>query len=227
MKQYIKSLIKKYTHLTDEYYFRQLDLEKRKQQDDGIPKVDLSLIHINNVKVILNRMELLRLMPSQAVCAEIGVNRGEFSESILNISKPSKFHLIDAWGDEKRYHDGLKLEVENKFAHQIQQGLIEVNIGLSHEVLKTFPDAYFDWVYLDTDHSYRQTKIELEILVNKMKPNGIIAGHDYIMGNWKGNVRYGVIEAVHEFCVQHKWQLKYTTINYPESPSFAIQKIVD
>lgn len=227
MKQVIKSLIKKYTPLKEEYDFKQLDLEKREKQDADIPKIDLSATHINNVQVLVNRMELLRLMPTHAVCAEIGVNRGEFSENILNITSPSKLHLIDAWGDEKRYHDGLKLEVENKFARQIQQGLVEVNIGFSHEVLKTFPDAYFDWVYLDTDHTYLQTKIELDILLHKMKPNGIIAGHDYIMGNWKGNVRYGVVESVHEFCVQNHWQLKYITINYPESPSFAIQKIID
>ncbi|MBX2940669.1 MAG: class I SAM-dependent methyltransferase [Ferruginibacter sp.] len=225
MKKFIKSFIKTHTHLKDEYDFKMLDLEKRLIQDNGIPKVDLAEKHISGLKVLTNRIALLQMMPLNAVCAEIGVNRGEFSEEIIKITHPSKMHLIDAWGDTKRYHDGLKLDVEEKFSKQIAEGLIEINVGFSNHVLETFPDHYFDWVYLDTDHTYKQTKTELDVLLRKMKMNGIIAGHDYIMGNWPGNVRYGVIESVHEFCVQYNWQLKYITINYAESPSFAIQKI--
>lgn len=225
MKEYIKSVIKKFTNLTDEYQYRIMDLEKRKMQDKEIPKVDLSELHISDLEVLTNRIKLLQRMPPNAVCAEIGVNKGEFSQEILKWTKPYKLHLIDAWGDAKRYHDGLKLEVETKFKDQISNGLVEVNIGYSNVVLETFPDHYFDWVYLDTDHSYKQTKIELEVLKRKVKPNGIITGHDYIIGNWPGNVRYGVVESVHEFCVQYDWGLKYITINYAESPSFAIQKM--
>ena len=28
------------------------------------------------------------------------------------------------------------------------------HIGFTHEVIATFPDAHFDWVYIDADHSY-------------------------------------------------------------------------
>lgn len=197
----------------------------RQNREKLIPKYDLEQKHIDNLRVLLNRSDLLTCLPKNSICAEIGVDKGEFSEIILNQTKPKKLHLIDAWGDPKRYHDGLKELVRNKFNRQINQNLVELNIGYSTSVLKEFPNYYFDWVYLDTDHTYKVTANELAILKDKVKPNGIIAGHDYIIGNWAGDCRYGVIEAVHELCVKDNWELICITINKNEMPSFAIRRI--
>ncbi len=86
-------------------------------------------------------------------------------------------------------------------------------------------DSYFDWVYLDTDHSYSVTKQELDILKFKVKPGGIIAGHDYISYDFIGHTRYGVIEAVNEFCVNEQWEIIYLTAETNQYRSFAIRKI--
>ncbi len=225
MKKKIKDIIKQSTSLRDPHDFIVADLERRRVEDATIPKVDLKKEHIENTRFLLNRHDLLLELPKNAVVAEIGVNRGDFSTKIFELTQPKKLHLVDAWGDASRYHDGLKLEVEEKFSTQISEGRVEINLGFSQDVLATFPDNYFDWVYLDTDHRYKQTAIELDILKRKVKPSGIIAGHDYIQGNWVGNVRYGVIEAVHELCLTDFWRLKFITVNYKESPSFAIERI--
>jgi len=90
---------------------------------------------------------------------------------------------------------------------------------------RTFPDAYFDWIYIDTDHSYPTTRDELAVYESKMKPGGIIAGHDYVMGNWRGSLKFGVIEAVHEFCIARNWELLYVTTEQTTNASFAIRKI--
>ena len=58
-----------------------------------------------------------------------------------------------------------------------------------------------------------------------MKEDGIIAGHDYMMGNWLKTLRYGVIEAVHQFCIEDNWQLIYLTADQTENLSFAIKRI--
>ena len=205
--------------------FQQEFLEARKLNEAEIPSVDLKQKHIENIKILLDRKELLRHLPKNVVCAEIGVDRGDFSKSILELTHPKKLHLIDAWGDETRYHDGLKLIVQERFSVEIANGVIEINKGLSTEILKNFPDEYFDWIYLDTNHTYSVTADELNILKYKVKANGIIAGHDYIIGNWVGDCRYGVIEAVHELCVRENWELLFVTINKNEMPSFAIRRI--
>ena len=36
-------------------------------------------------------------MPKNAICAEIGVWRGDFTKYILKKTKPEKIHLIDPW----------------------------------------------------------------------------------------------------------------------------------
>lgn len=207
-----------------EDYRRQHSARRRAIEED-IPKTDLAQKHIINLQVLLNRIELLNRMPENAVCAEIGVDKGSFSEQILKITHPQKLHLIDAWGDPQRYHDKLRIEIMHKFEPEIYKGIVEVNVGYSTDVLQSFPDFYFDWIYLDTNHTYKTTAEELKILERKVKKNGIIAGHDYIIGNWVSDCRYGVIEAVHEFCVDKGWELLYLTINKDEMPSFAIRAI--
>lgn len=197
----------------------------RYEYEKHIPKYDLQQKHIQNLQILLNREYLLKSLPKNAICAEIGVNEGDFSTMILKHTMPQKLHLVDVWGDPSRYHDGLKDLVKDKFKNEIEQKLVEINIGYSTKILKEFPNHYFDWVYLDTDHSYKVTADELAILKEKVKPDGIITGHDYIIGNWAGDCRYGVIEAVHELCVCDNWELLFLTINKNEMPSFAIRRI--
>jgi hypothetical protein len=225
VKRTLRNKAKQLMHFKDEKDLLTEILASRKRQEEAIPKMELSQKHINHLRVLLNREAFLHVMPKHGVCAEIGVNRGEFSEEILRIMQPAKLHLVDVWADEKRYHSQLRVEVENKFQKEIQAGTVQINVGYSTDVLKTFPDAFFDWVYVDTDHSFQTTRAELEILRVKMKPNGIIAGHDYTLGNWIGNYRYGVIEAVHELCVKDDWELVWMTCETHQCRNFAIRKI--
>lgn len=167
---------------------------------------------------------MLSYLPKNAVVAELGVDKGDFSKSILDTTQPSKLHLVDLWNTE-RYHEGKKLHVQKRFENEINSNQVEVNIGLSTSVVDQFPDQYFDWIYIDTDHSYSTTASELQKYKSKMKKNGIICGHDYKLGNWDGMVRYGVIEAVAEFCVRENWELLFVTTELTIHPSFAIRAI--
>ena len=204
--------------------FINLAKEERRHDESIMPKTVLQQKHIAHLKTLTDREELLKLMPVNAVCAEIGVNEGEFSQKIFALCQPEKLHLIDSWA-EVRYHDGLRKGVQSIFENEIKTGRVVLNHGYSTEVVPGFADNYFDWVYLDTGHDYTLTIRELDLLKNKIKPGGIIAGHDYIQGNWVGSIRYGVMEAVHEFCLKEDWEIIYLTINLPESPSFAIRRI--
>jgi hypothetical protein len=192
--------------------------------DARIPKFDLQEVHISNMKALSNRKALLEKMPKNGVVAELGVNKGEFSEEIWTITKPQKLHLVDIWASE-RYHMGLRKLIEKKFKDQIDSEKIIINQGLSIDMSFRFQDNYFDWIYIDTDHSYGVTKAELQAYKNKIKPGGIIAGHDYVQGNWGKLLRYGVMEAVHEFCVNENWEIIYLTMEMSDNPSFAIRKI--
>jgi|SRR6186713_1306435 len=188
------------------------------------PHISFDTIHVQNLVSVKDRTHLLKYMPQNAIVAEIGVNEGDFSEQILSICSPGKLYLIDVWAS-KRYHSGLFEKVKNRFASQLEKGQIEIIRDLSFGAIASCPDNSFDWVYLDTDHTYATTQRELELLRPKMKNAGIIAGHDYIIGNWNAGHRYGVIEAVREFCIRYNWEMIYLTHELDIPPSFAIREI--
>lgn len=168
---------------------------------------------------------MLELMPKGMIAGEIGVNKGDFSAHILDKAQPSKLHLIDAWSS-LNYPSELKREVEEKFNAEIAQGMIEINHGLSVDVLATFDDKYFDFLYIDTVHDYETTKEELRLCSSKVKDQGMIAGHDFSLGQWNQRVRFGVVEAVHEFCVEHDWEFIYLTHEVDRQLSFVLKKIL-
>jgi hypothetical protein len=196
----------------------------REERERQIPKVPLTEKHMRNCELLLNRTALLSKLKKGGKVAEIGVDQGEFSELILKFTEPALLHLIDIWGSET-YHAGIFEMVQNKFGKLIENGCVRIHRKLSIEAAEDFQDNYFDWVYIDTDHSYELTRDELIKYALKVKNEGIIAGHDYSMGLWVNSYRNGVIEAVHEFCVLHGWEIIYLTLDPIEVQSFAIRRI--
>ncbi len=196
----------------------------RTKADTDIPRVKLQQQHVQNCQIVLNRAALIAAIPKGGVAAELGVNKGEFSHVMLDGMEPSKLYLVDVW-DTNRYNDEKFLNVQAEFQTDIDAGRVQITRKYSTEAAHDFPDGHFDFVYVDTDHSYGTTAAELAVWAAKMASNGVIAGHDYKMGNWKSANRYGVIEAVHEFCVNEGWELLYITVDPTESQSFAIRKI--
>ncbi len=196
----------------------------RKQAYEKYPADNFENKHVQHLVSLPTRQHMLHQLPKHAVIAEIGVNKGDFSAEILSTCTPLKLMLIDVWTSQ-RYHEGLFEGVKNRFSTGIQSGQIEIKRAFSFDAIATCPDAYFDWVYLDTDHTLETTRRELELLRLKMKPGGIIAGHDYIMGNWNGGIRYGVMEAVREFCLKYDWEMIFLTHELQDHPSFAIRPI--
>ena len=198
--------------------------DARFEANNSMPYVLLQEQHIANLKVVTNRNALLSALPKGGVAAEIGVFEGEFSRRILKFAQPEKLHLIDVWGSE-RYPGSLMDVVQGKFETKLADGSMEINRGYSTDELAKFTDHYFDWVYVDTDHSYETTAKELELCRHKVKKGGIIAGHDYVQGDWKLRYRYGVVEAVNEFCHKYNWEMILTTYETHRHLSYALREI--
>jgi hypothetical protein len=196
-------------------------------EQQKIDKVGLSAIgskHINNARLLATRQELLSYLPQGSIGAEIGVAEGDFTKDILDIVSPQKLHLVDVWGSS-RYGELQYQLVNEKFKPSIEANICNIHRGLSTTCVDEFDDRYFDWVYIDTDHSYNTTLAELEKYSRKIKEGGWILGHDYCMGNWVSNYKYGVIEAVYKFCNEYDYEIIFLTMEI--SQSFAIKKIGD
>ena len=178
--------------------------------------------HIEGCRLLKDRSELLKFVPKSSVGVEIGVANGDYTEEILTIVKPKICHLVDIWGSD-RYGQKRYKNVHGRFEKQFNDGTLIINRGLSNDCADDFDDNYFDWAYIDTDHSYKTTLEELRKYSQKVKDNGLIMGHDYAMGNWEKYFKYGVIEAVFQFCVEENYEFVYLAMELTQS--FAIKKI--
>ncbi len=138
------------------------------------------------------RRFLLKLLPRHAVCAEIGVKRGDFSAMILAVAKPARLHLIDPWFDD----DELCESVRRRFDAQIRAGTVLIHRATSSDAAAQFAPASLDWIYIDGDHHFEFVKRDLHDYLPKIKPGGFITGDDYgYPGTWED----GVTRAVDEF----------------------------
>ena len=154
-----------------------------------------------------NRQAMLDTLPKGGVCAEIGVWNGGFSIEILSITRPKHLVLIDPW-------DLLSQQSKEEWTHgkhkdsdfmadmyanvESQYGAMDnvsIRKGFSADVLASFPDNHFDWVYIDGNHLYDFVKKDVEISFAKVKSGGVIAGDDFY---WKKDGRTHVKDAVLE-----------------------------
>ena len=196
----------------------------RGRQLEAIPRYKLTSRHTDGGQIVANRSELVKKLPANAVVAELGADQGEFSSVILNSANPKKLHIIDSWHTE-RYSDAKAIGVSQLFHKQIETGQVAITRALSVTAAEQFDDNYFDWIYIDTDHSYETTIAELFAYERTVKAGGFICGHDYVLENWLTGYKYGVVEAVAEFCVSRNWRLMYLTADFTENNSFAICRL--
>ncbi len=152
----------------------------------------------------LSRERLLTIMPKGGTVAEVGVLRGEFASRILSVVEPDRLHLIDPWGNDDSYREAriAKLHeayeaIQTTFRDDIAAGRVVLHRDFSTIAARTFPDHYFDWVYIDARHDYENALADLLAFKDKVKPDGFILGHDF--SNYRKARAFGVIPAVREF----------------------------
>lgn len=154
------------------------------------------------------RLKILSMMPKHGRCAEIGVWDGKFSQVILDETAPTQLVLVDPWDmlsegtkdtlvhskwGDMDYMGAMYFNVAQLYAHLPQVILCK---GFSVPVLESFPDNYFDWIYIDGNHRYEYVLADLRIAARKLRVGGIIAGDDFF---WKQDDRQHVRDAVLDF----------------------------
>lgn len=149
-----------------------------------------------------DRYELLEKLPKNGTVGEIGVYRGEFSEQIVERSKPEKLILIDPWKtmlnatETNSNFENFYTEVKEKFS---MISSVDIIRETSIEAAKSLQDNSLDWLYIDGDHNYQPCLDDLRTYAPKVKEHGYICGHDWVTRPKKG---FGVNEAVQEFVTE-------------------------
>lgn len=157
--------------------------------------------HLEHCRVLPSRESILRRMPVGGIAAEVGVQTGGFSQAILDICRPSKLHLID--------FDLQRFAIHDKFKSEIDAGIVCLHEGYSSSVLQEFTEEYFDFVYIDANHTYAVVKRDIELAKLKIKADGVLLFNDYTYWSPTECMRYGVIQAVNELCLEEDWEVIY------------------
>ena len=162
-------------------------------------KLGRDLLDFYVYRIKRSRNFVLKMMPKNAVCAEVGVSFGYFSESILRVTCPKMLCLIDLWelgepASNRPHTEGNSdIAYETVLKRNNKRKNVKIYRGSSDKILSSFPDEYFDWLYIDGDHRYEGVKSDLKLAVQKVKMGGFIAGDDYVETE-----NFGVIQAAQE-----------------------------
>lgn len=187
--------------------------------------VRLSDRHLEGCQLLTDRRALLACLPSGGIVAEVGVAEGLFSREILDVCRPKTLHLIDKWSAARKGYDAAEyLNILRAFGTPQYKDLVVVHRGNSWDEIEALPVHSLDWIYIDAGHSYADITKDLTAALRAVKPDGYIAGHDYV--RWSSpNGRFGVVEAVNEFCLAHGFGIRYLTLEPDMHLSYAIQRL--
>ncbi len=120
------------------------------------------------------------------VGAEIGVDKGEFSEKFCKIGL--KLYAIDPWKSYKDYEDS-RGQARLDFLYEHTKRLLSpysssvIIRKSSMKAVLDFPDNSLDFVYIDGNHQLRYVTEDLSEWSKKVKAGGVVCGHDYIYTN--------------------------------------------
>lgn len=118
------------------------------------------------------------------VGAEVGVERGLYSEVLCKANPDLKLSSVDAWTAYKGYRDHVTQSKLDGIYEDAKRRLSPFNAtlikGFSMDVVKQFEDESLDFVYIDGNHEFTHVVNDLSEWQKKVKVGGIVAGHDYI-----------------------------------------------
>jgi Methyltransferase domain len=176
--------------------------------------------------LMADRTRLIQQVPKNAVWAEIGVYKGDFSQQVLDACEPAEYYLIDNWKFEIADHNALAGETENfsNFAGKIHwdhfgddpNGIQEQNFQYvtsrfaerpnvkiirddSANGIQALADASIDVMYIDANHQYEYVLRDMIHAQKKIKPGGIILMNDFYEGPGGAEQNLGVMGAVNTF----------------------------
>lgn len=138
--------------------------------------------------------------------AEIGVQRGLYSETLLKHNPSLHLNCIDPWHAYNRQTEEYG-EENYKIA---QARLAPYNVTYyrmrAFDAAPLIPDGSLDFVYIDGMHEFIPVMLDLILWTPKVKVGGIVAGHDYC-DYYQG----GVVDAVRAYTFANNIDKWYVT----------------
>lgn len=186
-----------------------------------INRIELSYDSKEKLIEMYGRYALPFIAHEGAICLELGVAQGYYSDLILSYNRVGKLFSIDRWSD---HHDSEEYLI--CCSRLSDYGTRSVVLRQSFEEIKNiFSDDLFDFIYIDAYAADGQDNGRiLYDWYSKLKVGGIFSGHDYDPIEWPKTYN-----AVNDFADFYKLEVKivpgYKTANPQDLfPSWYIVK---
>lgn len=129
---------------------------------------------------------------------EVGVESGEYSEVLCKANPGLKLYCVDMWQPYPGYRDHVSATKLQGFYETTQTRLAPYYATLirkfSMAAVQDFEDGSLDFVYLDAAHDLRNVIDDLSEWSKKIRPGGILSGHDYVRHRLPDRIQ--VVQAV-------------------------------
>lgn len=133
--------------------------------------------------------------------AEIGVEQGRFSAELLSANPDLHLFSVDPWLAYSRYKDTVEQEkCDGYYAEALRRlepysGRSTVMRATSVEAVTAFEDESLDFVFIDGNHHFDYVVVDIIEWSRKVRPGGIVAGHDFKNEAKNGRIPFHVVQA--------------------------------
>lgn len=129
---------------------------------------------------------------------EVGVQRGHFAESLLRRwTSCVHYLLVDLWGKQENYADSAGSADQEAAFRETRRRMAAFPHAnptpcrdFSTNCARVVQNNSVDFIYLDARHDYWGVLQDIESYWSKLKPGGIMAGHDFVVASehdqWQG-----------------------------------------
>jgi predicted O-methyltransferase YrrM/GR25 family glycosyltransferase involved in LPS biosynthesis len=146
---------------------------------------------------------MVEKFPSGSKFVEVGSWKGKSSAymavEIANSNKNIEFYCVDIWESSLEYENheetSMLYEIFLNNMKPVESYYTPLKMK-SLDAVSRFEDHSLDFVFIDASHEYEDVKADIIAWLPKIKPGGILAGHDYYIGDF--DYHPGVKKAVNE-----------------------------
>ena len=146
---------------------------------------------------------MVEKFPSGSKFVEVGSWKGKSSAymavEIANSGKEIDFYCVDIWEESIDYKgmEGVSRLYDIFLSNMKPVESYYTSLKMkSLDAVSRFEDHSLDFVFIDASHEYEDVKSDIIAWLPKIKPGGILAGHDYYIGDF--DYHPGVKKAVNE-----------------------------
>lgn len=143
-------------------------------------------------------------MPSEAIVVEVGSFRGRSTLAIAagldQVDRPTLV-AVDTFAGDPEWEEIAAVDRARQLfdANTAGIGFLQAIQDTSVRAAARIADSSVDWVFIDALHDYASVRDDIRAWAPKVKPGGLISGHDY----GRAGVTDAVLAAFSEVQIEH------------------------